>query len=150
MKCIIYTDGSSTLTKANPTGDGGYAYVILDNNKNEVYRCYNKYRGTSAACELMAGLSALEWAVENNYTEAKIYSDSTYFVNSYNSWIHGWNRRNWKSRSYDEVANVDIMKNLFKVKAKIKSSAVHVRGHNGNQYNELVDELANKARQENG
>ena len=146
MKCVIYTDGSSTLTKTKPDGCGGIAFVVVDREEKEVFRFKNVYLGTSAACELYAGLCSLRWAIENGYDGVTVHSDSSYFVNSFNNWIHGWKRREWKARNGEEIANVEIIKELYEIKQILPSKAAHVKGHNGNKWNELVDQLANEAR----
>jgi len=146
MKCQIYTDGSSTLNKSNANGCGGVAFIVVDRSDEEVFRFNDHYIGTSAACELTAAVKGLEWAIENNYNGVSIYSDSSYFVNSYNSWMHGWKRRDWKSRAGEEIANIEIIKRLYELKKLIVSKAFHVKGHNGNKWNELADELANESR----
>ncbi len=146
MKCRIYSDGSSTLNKLKPEGCGGIGFVVVDRNEEEAHRFSDSYIGTSAACELFAALCSLKWAYENGYNGVTIYSDSSYFVNSYNSWINGWKRRDWKARNGEEIANKEIMMELYEIKKLLPSKAIHVKGHNGDKWNELADQLANEGR----
>lgn len=145
---ILYTDGSSTFNIANPDGFGGCAFVALNKDEEEIHRHNCGIKGTVSVCELSAALLGLKWAEENGANKVTVYSDSTYFVYSYNKWMHGWHKRGWVKSTGEEVSNLHIMKELYEIKSRLDSSAVHVKGHNGNYWNEIVDELASKARVE--
>lgn len=61
----------------------------------------------------------------------KVYSDSQYLVQTINS--------NWDIR-----ANQEIWARLFNELLNFESvEFIKVKGHNGNKYNEMADELAN-------
>ncbi len=143
----IYTDGSSNYNTAMPDGNGGCAFLVLNPNKDEVYSEKKKIKGTVSECELTAVLLGLRWAVNNNINMVTVYSDSMYFVKSFNEWIYGWSKNNWKTQTKQDVKHSHIMKEFFELKRKFTyCEAVHAKGHNGNIYNEKVDAMAGEAR----
>lgn len=90
----------------------------------------------------LAGLKALK-----EPCEVTIYSDSKYLVNALNQgWMEGWKRNGWAKKKKSEVLkNVDLWK---EVDAAIQGHTIHwkwVKGHAGNKYNEICDELATTA-----
>lgn len=103
---------------------------------------------TNNIMELSGPVYALSHLKENGVSSAQVTSDSQYFVNGFNQWMHAWCRRGWKRKSKksqrDEVKNLDIWKKLHVLYVTIKSvKAEWVRGHNGHKENELCDQFAN-------
>lgn len=88
--------------------------------------------------ELMGVLEAIRFGLENKAEEIVIHSDSTYTVNAFNTWMHKWATKGWKGKK-----NIDIFQELFRLKKtpNIKIILVWVRGHDGNEYNELCDQI---------
>jgi ribonuclease HI len=88
--------------------------------------------------ELMAVIFALK-SVKQPIDSLTIYSDSMYVIGCATL---GWKRKKnvllWKL--FDEV-----YENAKKLASEI--NFVHVKGHNGNRYNEMVDKLAVQATQ---
>ena len=137
----LYTDGCAL---GNP-GKAGYGYVIVYPNGTE----YKKNKGfeisTNNRMELMAvidGLKALKYPSNVN-----IYSDSNYVVKAINSkWLDSWKNNGWKNTKRQQVANIDLWKDLDKEIKRHKSlTFIWVKGHAGNRYNEVCDMLANSA-----
>ena len=77
--------------------------------------------------EQLAVAIALESIKESS--DIEIYSDSAYVVNTY--------EQNWKRK-----ANLDLWNRIDKAKEKHNVQFIHIKGHAGNQYNELCDKLA--------
>lgn len=131
MKLTIYTDGGC---EPNP-GNGCWAFICIDP--------YIEVSGTdtnttSNRMELIAILEAIKFGIESNATEIFIHSDSKYSVNAFNIWMEKWVKKGWKDKK-----NTDIFRELFQLKhsPKIKIKLIWIRGHNGNEYNEAVDQL---------
>ena len=134
----IFTDGASE--PQNP-GHGGWAYVVLI-HKQEVHRESGSFLlTTNNRMELIAVIKGIQYAIENHGVGfIKIHSDSKYVVNGISWWVERWNRENYEGR-----LNSDLWKQIFDIKQQVDVRAFFVKGHNGDQYNELCDELAYEA-----
>ncbi len=129
----IYTDGAC---KGNP-GPGGYACIIRDEFGTHKTLSGGDVATTNNRMELMAAIVALEsLEVKSSIT---LYSDSTYVIDGITKWIHGWYKSNWKNNS---VKNIDLWKRLDSIAKQHDMKWNWVKAHNGNEYNELVDQLA--------
>lgn len=125
------------------SGDGGYAYMIYLEN-NIIFGGGFKSDTTNNIMELTAPMKALYRLSMTNVKDVVIESDSKYFVDGFNSWMHKWKKNGW-NRGDKKVANLRIWINLYGLKKHFNSIKVEwVRGHNGHKDNELCDELANK------
>lgn len=136
-KIKLYTDGSCLK---NPGGRGGYAAILLYNNHKKIITG-GQQSTTNNQMEMMAVLKGLE-ALKNK-CEIDLYSDSQYVLNGLKSWIHGWKQNNWKTKSKQDVKNIDLWQLLDQA---ISDHIIHyhwVKGHSGNRYNEEADLLAN-------
>ena len=77
-----------------------------------------------------------------------VRSDSTYVVNCFvRRWWVAWQRRGWRNSQGKPVANRDLWEPLL---ALALDPALPVRfqwvkGHSGDRWNDVVDELANTA-----
>lgn len=142
MKLIFYTDGACS---GNP-GLGGYGVVALDSTG----KVLSKYSSpafkitTNNRMELMALRDALLDATSNMEDEITVYTDSKYASDAFNQgWIHGW-----KNRGFVNVKNPDLWKEIHSLYSKLTSfTIIHVKAHNGDEMNELADELAVAARE---
>ncbi len=131
-KVTVYTDGSA---KGNP-GNGGYgAVLIAGSHEKELSEGF--VLTTNNRMELMAVIVALE-AMKNEGTEVTVYSDSKYVVDSVEKkWVFNWQKKNFKGKK-----NIDLWKRFLKVYPKHQVKFVWVKGHAGNHYNEICDQLA--------
>jgi ribonuclease HI len=133
---VYYTDGSAS---PNP-GPGGFA-VIRDNRPHIV----GGEPGSETTNIRMEGL-AIKAALEDAHgEECEIYTDSEFWINVITKWAAGWQTKGWKKKG-GEIKNLDIVQAVYPL--YIESNAVlnWVRGHEGDEGNELADEWANKAR----
>jgi len=135
----IWTDGSCL---GNP-GPGGWGFVATD-GKNIAERSGGELNTTNNRMELMAVIRALT-AAAKNHSEIEIHTDSQYVKNGMESWIKNWKRNNWRTASKQPVKNQDLWQELDAAAQKIKIHWHWVRGHNGDEMNERVDELARTA-----
>ena len=74
-------------------------------------------------------------------------SDSQYLVKGASEWMPGWKRRGWK-RKGGPIENLELWRRLDGIAARHDMTWRWVRGHAGDPRNEYVDELAQRAAQE--
>lgn len=133
----IYTDGACY---PNP-GHGGWGYVILM-KEGIITNSGGDIDTTSNQMELRAVIEALTYF--DNPRSIIIFSDSKYFVNGFNDWMHRWA----SNGKLDEKKNSDQWRRLFELKNNhLSIIAILVKGHSGNEYNELADSLSLAGRQ---
>ena len=123
-----FTDGSSD--NKNPLRPGGSAYIIFDSQGNEVKRASKGFKNTSNnRMEILAIISVVNSLPYGS--SVTIYSDSQYSINVLSG--------RWQaSMNLDQVA---LYRRLVAEK-NIKVTFEWVRGHNGDVYNELCDQMA--------
>ena len=132
---IIYTDGGCD---PNP-GPGGFS--VIEGGKPVVLG--SEKTSTNIRMEGKALLAALEY-LEGE--EAEIYTDSEFWINVITKWAPGWEAKGWKKKG-GEIKNLDIVQEVYPLCQQSQATLVWVRGHVGNELNELADEWANKARE---
>ncbi|MBM5783217.1 MAG: ribonuclease HI [Pelagibacterales bacterium] len=137
----IYTDGACL---GNP-GKGGYAAILLyKQHKKEIYGAEKET--TNNQMELRAAIEALKTLKKSS--KVKLHTDSKYVMDGITKWIFSWKKNNWKSADKKPVKNQELWKELDLEVAKHNIEWIWVKGHSGNHFNEIVDELARKAAQE--
>lgn len=135
-----YTDGSC---KGNP-GPGGWAAVSIDNNIARFLYGYEDHT-TNNRMELQGILELCKLAERDSLTEYIIYSDSSYCVDTINSWMWAWAKNDWKLIGKEQsVENLDLIQPLYEYfKRPFFNVAVRkVPGHANVLGNELADRLA--------
>mgnify|MGYP002621783295 CR=1 FL=1 len=130
MKYIIYTDGAYS----QKNNEGAYAFVIMDDTHKEIKRFAQKVvNETNNRAELKAIIIAIA-DLPKDAESVEVFSDSMYALNTLSG--------RWKRKM-----NLDLFdlwdKTLIKSNVHIKYT--WVKGHNGNEYNELCDRLCNEA-----
>ena len=137
-KVTIYTDGGAS---GNP-GPGGYGIVLLSGeHRKEMSGGFRLT--TNNRMELLAVIIALE-TLKFDGTDVTIYSDSKYVVDAITKgWVFGWEKKGFAKKK-----NPDLWKRFLKIYSKHKVEFVWVKGHAGNELNEVVDRLAVSAYQE--
>jgi ribonuclease HI len=72
-----------------------------------------------------------------------VVSDSTYVVNCFrDEWWKGWLARGWVNSQKKPVANRDLWEPLIEAYRQGSVSFRWVKGHSGDEMNDLVDRLA--------
>ena len=144
---IIYTDGSC-LGNGKSENSGGFGIVVLDNNENLLYT-YNKRNEntTNNREEIRAILySFLNYGVIPffGYEEIPIiYSDSSYCVQTFNTWMFNWANNNWIKSDKKQPENLDLIKAYYDwYKKGYRIDLRKVKGHSNNKWNQMADELA--------
>lgn len=135
----IYTDGACS---GNP-GIGGWGAILIY-KKNVKMISGNERNTTNNKMEIQAVIEALRCLKYK--CKVKIYSDSAYVVNAFNQhWVYAWRNKGWK-RENGELANVELWKELLNLVNQHEVTFIKVKGHSDNEYNNIVDELAVKAK----
>ena len=119
----IYTDGACV---PNP-GKGGWGFAVVVNGYLIAERFGSAGDTTNNRMEFQAVIEALKWLESD--TPATIHSDSKLAVNVLNG--------NWRGKK-----NTDLVKLGRDLLGKRMAVLKWIRGHNGHQWNEYADELA--------
>ena len=134
----IWTDGSCL---GNP-GPGGWGFIATDGT-HIAERCGGEKMTTNNQMELTAVIRALTAA--QKHSEIEIHTDSQYVKNGMETWIKNWRKNNWRTADKKPVKNKELWQKLDDLASRIKIHWVWVRGHNGEEFNERVDDLARTA-----
>ena len=132
---VFFTDGSAS---PNP-GPGGYAVI---ENGQPVALGSEDGQTTNIRMEGLALIAAMELAGDE---PCEIHSDSEFWINVLTKWAPGWEKRGWTKKG-GEIKNLDIVQELYELYSNSQAELRWVRGHEGDEGNELADEWANRAR----
>jgi ribonuclease HI len=141
----IFCDGGCN---PNPGPSGSGLAVYESGELAAMYYGLFDPAGTNNTAELRALQQAMlisrEWSGSGK--PVQILSDSSYSINAITKWAPGWKRLGWRKKD-GELANVELIKELYGVYEEIKGNVVftHVKGHSGVEGNELADRLSTKA-----
>lgn len=145
----VYTDGGcrSSATekgaKVASTDKSAYAFFLKSGGKELLKGGFDRGK-TNNYMEIKAVIEALKH-INNTNLMVDVKSDSMYVVNSINKgWMKGWKKRGWKKSDGSVPANVELWKELDEQFSRFPFIAInHVKGHNGDEFNELVDKHVN-------
>ena len=139
-KIEIYTDGACS---GNP-GPGGWASVVLADNQ-EIHLSGGEKLTTNNRMEFSAVINALQKVQsDSNLSNREIilYIDSQYVKNGITDWIKNWKKNGWKTAAKKPVKNQELWIQLDSLVSVMKIEWLWVKGHSGNKYNEICDQLA--------
>lgn len=142
MAVKIYTDGACS---GNP-GPGGYGVVWKEADGWHTHGGCSKHT-TNNRMELRAFESALWVAMDfiEDGEEVMICMDSAYVYNAVVlGWVSRWAASGWETKSGKKVVNDDIWQPVCSILPVVKDGLklVKVKGHSGDEGNELADEIA--------
>jgi ribonuclease HI len=134
----VYSDGSSD---GKSGGIGGWAFVIvIDGVKTFEYSGSEK-SATNNTMECLSASKGLEYALANypQCEDVTLISDSQCVLR-------------WADRTYQvkKPHLIPYVIKLRKARDAVKAKTRWVRGHSGNEFNELADKLAKAAREQVG
>lgn len=134
----IHTDGAC---RGNP-GPGGWG-ALLNAGLHE--KTLNGFEATTTnnRMELTAAIMALRELKQP--CRVALYTDSQYLRKGITEWIHGWQKRGWKTAAKQPVKNADLWRELLAESERQQVSWHWVKGHSGHPGNERADALANAA-----
>jgi len=141
MNVRIFVDG---CRKKN--GDGGWGGLIYHGEKITFFGGWAE-NTTNNIMELQGPIEAFR-LIPSNAHKASMTSDSKYFVDGFNDWMHKWSKKDW-TNGKKVVANVSKWQTLYefyKLMSNTHAKGIEVgwvRGHDGHKENELCDKIAN-------
>lgn len=134
---IGHADGSAL---GNP-GPAGWAAILAYPDGSRRTLSGSEGHSTNNRMELMAATQALA-GVEDDVPFV-LFLDSEYVVRGATVWRPRWEAKGWRNANNKPVANRDLWERLFEVLDARPLAALNwVRGHAGNELNEVVDKLA--------
>lgn len=129
-----WTDGS--CNNLSPNGEGGAAYILLKNGV-EVKRASKGFMATTNnRCEMIAIISAVA-SIESG-SSITVHTDSQYCIGAFTP---GY-------RITNKTKNSDLIERYHQVAENKEVRFEWVKGHAGNEYNELVDQMADSRTEE--
>jgi ribonuclease HI len=137
-KIEIYTDGACS---GNP-GPGGWGAVLLY-KEHEKRISGGEKDSTNNRMELRAVSEALKTLKKPG--ELIVYTDSKYVMDGITKWIFSWKKNGWKTANKKPIKNIEFWQDLDEEAARHKIEWVWVKGHSGNRFNEVADQLARDA-----
>jgi ribonuclease HI len=133
---VYYTDGSAS---PNP-GPGGFA--VIRNNQPAILGS-EPGDTTNIRMEGMAIIAALK---DSGGETCEIYTDSEFWINVITKWAPGWQANGWKKKG-GPIKNLELVQEAVPLYQSSRATLNWVRGHEGDEGNEMADEWANKARE---
>ena len=135
----IYTDGACS---GNP-GAGGWGALLRWKDLEKELSGAEK-ETTNNRMEMTAVIEAMQ--ALKRPCNITLYTDSKYVMNGINEWLPNWKKNNWRTANKKaQVKNVDLWQKIDELICIHEIRWVWVKGHNGNEDNERVDELARNA-----
>lgn len=131
-----YTDGSCS---PNP-GPGGFAVI----KEMQPAIAGHELNSTNIRMEGKALIAAMTDAAGE---KCEIFTDSEFWINVITKWAPGWEDKGWK-RKGGEIKNLELVKEAYALYKDSGAILTWVRGHEGDEGNELADTWANKAREQ--
>jgi ribonuclease HI len=150
----IYTDGSVAL---NNNGAVGIRIISINSNGDEEINdrySIGHQNVNSGQMEIMACTVALEEAVRSrlilSINKVVIFTDSKYVADNYKEAMFEWSKKKWLRKSGRPVPDAHLWKNLVDQIKKYNKDHIYVeikwiKGHERNEHNKAVDEMARKA-----
>ncbi len=135
----IYTDGGC---RPNP-GPGGWGAVLLFPGSDPRELSGGKPKATNNRMELVAAIEALGALAEPHRVE--LVTDSSYLKKGITEWLPVWLSKGWKTAGKKTVKNRDLWQELEKAMEIHDVTWRWTKGHAGNRWNEVADQLASAA-----
>ena len=145
----FYVDGSCKPSNPGPGAFGVIGIKQELNSEETIHYCYSEHfdNTTNNRMELLAILHVMEkfghYIFDQWGVVPRVYSDSAYAVNTFTNWMFNWARNGWTKSDKKTPENLDLIKAYYDWYQKgYRIDIRKVKGHNGNKWNEIVDQLA--------
>jgi len=144
-KVFVYTDGSCTYVKNNPT-KAGYGIYIPQKNI-QISSPLSNQKLTNNRAELTAIIESINHLDDDDLSKKIcIFTDSQYCMYIFNGTGERYEENNWKNNGSD-VPNIDLIKKMLELKRKYNIVLLKVRAHTEKQdthslCNSIADKLA--------
>ena len=136
-RVVVHTDGGC---QGNP-GPGAWA-CVLQYGRQTLELCGGELATTNNRMELSAAIHALK--ALNQRCAVEIHTDSEYLRQGILSWIRGWKRNGWRTKTKDPVKNRDLWQELDALAGRQEIEWRWLKGHAGHALNERCDQLAGR------
>ena len=135
----IYTDGGCRNCI------GGWAWLMVEGDSIPLISHSGREEDTtSQRMEMLAVIKAIDTLRPSRET-IKIVTDSAYVTNCIrDKWYIKWRKNGWKSYTGKSVKNQDLWTRLLALLKIVDVEFRHIKGHSGNKWNDMVDELCTK------
>ena len=134
---IMYTDGAC---RGNPGPGGWGAFITYEGASKEIFG--GKPDATNNQMELSAAIEGLIALKEP--CQIDLFTDSKYVMDGITQWIHNWKKNNWRTAAKKDVKNKELWQKLDELINFHQVQWHWVKGHSGDEGNEMADLLANK------
>lgn len=139
---IIYTDGACSGNGTDHSS-GGFGVVILDDEEHCLSTYAARSENTTNNREELKAIIWTAWHYGNKEKPPIVFSDSAYCVNTLTDWMFGWERKGWVKSNNQTPENLDLIQAYYKLwQSGYRIDLRKCRGHAGNQWNEMADQLA--------
>ncbi len=133
-KAIAYVDGSYKHETREFSCGAVLFYKGDEKHFSKKYDDPSLAEMRNVAGEIMGSVTVIRYCLENNIPEIDVYHDY--------EGISRWAKGDWKANKEGTKSYRDFCQ---KSAQKMKINFVKVKGHSGDKYNDLADELAKKA-----
>jgi ribonuclease HI len=133
----MYTDGAC---RGNPGPGGWGALITFEGSSKEMFG--GKLDSTNNQMELSAAIKGL--AALKEPCNVDLFTDSKYVMNGITQWIHNWKKNSWRTAAKKDVKNKELWQKLDELINFHQVQWHWVKGHSGDEGNEIADQLANK------
>jgi ribonuclease HI len=138
QRVTIFTDGAC---RTNP-GPGGWAAVLIYQGRQKELSG-SAPSTTNNRMELIAAIEAL--SALKRRCAVELFTDSEYLKKGIQNWLPRWKSRSFRTIDGQPVKNQDLWEQLDQAASRHEVEWNWVRGHAGNEMNELCDRLAKQA-----
>ena len=142
MDLRIYTDGSAAPTNPGPTGFG--AMYVWEDGLHELGWA-SRAAGTNNTAELEGALEAIR-GISRTPSCIAIVCDSQYVTRGCTEWLPSWKAKLFTKKG-KPMKNQALWISMDAMLSSVESKGIPlefdwVRGHSGDHYNEIVDDVA--------
>jgi ribonuclease HI len=129
--------------KGNP-GPGGYAAILVNNHtRAEKIVRGSEHKTTNNRMELRAAIEALNALQPGAFVT--MIGDAEYVLKGMTEWMPAWKERGWRTTRGKPVLNAELWQALEAAAAQhAEVRWTWVRGHDGHDLNERVDQIASE------
>jgi len=131
----IYTDGACS---GNPGAGGWGAILLYKEHKKEISG--SQANTTNNQMELKAVIEALKSLKKPS--QIIIYTDSVYVKDGITKWIINWRKNGYRNANKKPIKNLELWQELDSLNSLHQIEYKWIKGHSGNKYNEIADQLA--------
>lgn len=142
----LYTDGGCRGNQLDNNIGAWGAYMVYGDVSKEIKG--GEINTTNNIMELKGCIEGLK-AIKNKTLPVEVYLDSAYVLNGITNWIEGWKKKGWRTANKKPVLNKELWIELDSERNKFNNiEFIKVKGHAGNEGNEIADRLCNEAMDE--